>query len=89
MDDQLNVSQQCALAARKANGILGSIMSGVVRRDKEVIVRLYSALVRPHLQYCVQVWSPQYKKDRELLERVQKRATKMIGGRSTSPTKTG
>lgn len=89
MDDQLNVSQQCALAARKANGILGSIMSGVVRRDKEVIVRLYSALVRPHLQYCVQVWSPQYKKDRELLERVQRKATEMIGGRSTSPTKTG
>ena len=89
MDDQLNVSQQCALAARKANGILGSIMSGVVRRDKEVIVRLYSALVRPHLQYCVQVWSPQYKKDRELLGRVQRRATKMIRGWSTSPARTG
>jgi len=72
------MSQQSALAAQKANCILGYIKRSVASMSRKVSLPFYSALVRPHLEYCIQLRSPQHKKDMDVMERVQRGAMKMI-----------
>ncbi|PKU36391.1 hypothetical protein llap_13305 [Limosa lapponica baueri] len=61
VDEKLNMSQQFALAAQKANCILGCVKRSMAIRSREVTLPLYSTLVRPHLEYCIQLWGPQHK----------------------------
>ena len=65
------MSLQCALATQKASLSLGCIKSSVTSRLREVILPLYSALVWPHLEYCVQIWSPQFRRETDLLEHIR------------------
>ena len=66
VDGKLDMSQQCALTALKANCILSCIKRSVGSRAREVILPLCSVLMRPHLENCIQMWSPQYRRDIEL-----------------------
>ncbi|CAM5115714.1 unnamed protein product [Eretmochelys imbricata] len=79
-DLRMTMSHQCDIAVKKANVVLGYMRRGISSSNKEVLVPLYKAMVRPHLEYCVQLRSPTFKKDEFKLEQVQRRATRMIQG---------
>ena len=72
------VSGQCIKAASKGNQILGLINRTITCKNKKVILNLYKSLVRPHIEYCIQAWRPHLVKDIAVLEKVQRRATRMI-----------
>ena len=74
----MKFGKQCAEAAKKANKVVGIIKRNFTNFDKEIMINLYKALVRPHLDYCIPVWKPYLKKDIKLLEDVQRRMTKLV-----------
>jgi hypothetical protein len=76
--DNFKVGKQCLKASNKGNQVLGMINRSFSSRKKSIILPLYKSLVRPHLDYCVQAWRPHLKKDIEKIERVQRRATRLI-----------
>jgi len=80
ISDSLKPSSQCAVAARKANQVLGQMSRSFHYRDRFTWIKLYKVYVRPHLEYAVQAWSPWTQEDINLLENVQRRALRMTSG---------
>ena len=72
----MNVSEHYSVAASKGNKIIGLIRRNITYKEKRLIIPLYKAIVRPHLEYCIQAWRPYRKTDIDTLERIE--ATKMI-----------
>lgn len=87
VDNKLNMCQQCSATVIKANQILDCICRDITSRNADVIILLHLALVRLHMEYCVQLWCQQFKKDVDGVERVQRRIMKMIKGLENMPCK--
>ena len=83
MNANMKVSEQCRIAVSNkgiCNQVLGMIRRNITYKEKSLIVPLYKAIVRPHLEYCIQAWSPYLRKKHDRLEKIHRRATKLIPG---------
>ena len=80
VSNKLKPAAQCAKAARTAQVVLGQIARAFHFKDKYVFIQLYKTYVRPHLEFAVQAWSPWTAADKDVLEKVQKRAVRMVSG---------
>ena len=81
MNANMKVSEQCRIAASKGNQVLGMIRRNITYKEKSLIIPLYKAIVRHHLEYCIQAWSPYISQENiDMLEKIQRRATKLIPG---------
>ena len=80
MTANMKVSEQCRIAASKGNQVIGMILKNLTNKEKSLIIPLYRAIVIPHLEYCIQAWNPHLRKDVDMLETIQRRATKLMPG---------
>ena len=78
IDSELKFKQQAALAVSKANQILAVIRRSFCKIDVITLPILFKALVRPHLEYGNVIWGPFTRGEQQLVERVQRRATKLV-----------
>jgi ribonuclease P/MRP protein subunit RPP40 len=76
----LKPASQCKKAARTAQTVLSQISRAFHYRDRHIFIRLYVQYVRPHLEFAVPAWSPWLEADKEVLEKVQRRAVQMVSG---------
>ena len=78
--NDLKPEKQVIAASQRAMTVLRSVKRAFVRFDIETFSIIYTTYIRPHLEYCIQAWAPYYAKDILLLEKVQRRATKLVWG---------
>jgi hypothetical protein len=83
--DNLKSTEQCLAAAATARRMLGLLSRALPAKSPEVVLPMYRFLVRPHMEYCTPVWSPQLVKDQQVLEQVQRSATRLIRGARQLP----
>ena len=74
----MKVSEQCGIAASKGMQIIELIRRNITHTEKKLIIHIHKTIVRLHLEYCLQAWRPYLEKDIDTVERIKRRATKMI-----------
>ena len=80
MNANMKVSEQCKIAASQGKQVLGMIRRNITCKENSFIIPVYKAIVRPHSEYCIQAYNPYIRKDRDMLEKIQRRVTKLIPG---------
>ena len=78
ISDDLKCTSHIDYVVLKANRLLGMLHRSIQSKVKAIILPLYTSLVKPHLEFCVQAWSPYYQKDIDKLEKVKRRGVRMI-----------